>query len=324
MRCRVGRSGPRRLRRKQRRRRLVGVVDAPEVRRKRAADPTGVLRAIGEVDPRVAALHGQREHRPVDPGSGTRAGVELRREDLIERRLCGSCVAPPHARVERGSIDDVEVERVEPDVGDAERQGAGVRLRSVPDLGERLATVGRLVEAWLIGARLEPRRAAVADHVRKPANSQRRPHEDVIRVARVDDNRSDAAAKEGIVARHRARIGGVADALAVELRPVLAVVGRLVDAHAGLASGRAAVGLTCAQIERTSCLVGRIERQRPDRGLIKVARMELLPVWIARQRVVRPPDAAPGDANPDAAAPSVAVGRNHQRSYPARGRVRGP
>ena len=103
---------------------------------------------------------------------------------------------------------------------------------------------------------------------------------------------------------------------------MLAVVGRLVDAHARFASGRAAIGLAGTQIERASGVVGGIERQRSDRSLIKIARMELFPIGIVRERVVRPPDAASGSADPDTAARCVAVGRNNHCGYSARCRVR--
>jgi len=89
----------------------------------------------------VPVLHRQREHRPVDP----RTLVELRREDLAEHRLSRPGVASPHSRVEGGGVDDVEVEWVKPDIGDAER----ARVVPVPDLGERRTP---LVDSYRPGA----------------------------------------------------------------------------------------------------------------------------------------------------------------------------
>ena len=200
-----------------------------------AGDTAAVCGAVGQVDPGLPVLRRQREHRPV--GAAAR---ELRGEHLAEGSRTCPGIPAPHSGVERRDVDDVEVERVEPDVGDAER----TRVVPVPDFGERSTAIGRLVEARGIRARLEPRLATVADHVRESTDSLRRPDEDVIRVARVDDDGVDSAAKEGVVVRHHARIGGVADALVVELRPGFAAVRRLVDADAGLAAGGAAVALT--------------------------------------------------------------------------------
>src|SRR5262245_31265826 len=114
----------------------------------------------------MTVLRGQREHRPVDP----RALVELRREDLREGGGARTCVTPPRARVEGRRVDDVQVQRVDADVRDAK----AVRVVPVPDLGEGLAAVERLVEAGLVRAGLEASRAAVADGVREAANGLRR------------------------------------------------------------------------------------------------------------------------------------------------------
>ena len=180
------------LGREQRRCRLVGVVQAPEVRRKRARDAAADARTLGEIDARVPVLHGQRDHVAVNARVDEGADPELRREHLLERGLRRSRVAPPHAGIKASDIDDARVERVEADVGDAERQ-ARVGLGAIPDLGEGRSAVCGLVEARLVRTGLEAGRAAVADHVREAAHRQRRADEEVLRVGRIDDDLVDPA-----------------------------------------------------------------------------------------------------------------------------------
>jgi hypothetical protein len=74
---------------------------------------------------------------------------------LERRRRCPG-VAPPRTSVERGRVDDVRIQRIETDVGDAEAADNA----AVPDLGERRAAVERLVEAGLVRAGLEASRTA--------------------------------------------------------------------------------------------------------------------------------------------------------------------
>src|SRR4029450_9786589 len=113
-----------------------------------------------------------------------------------------------------------------------------VRLRTVPNLGERRSAVGRLVEPGLVRARLEPLcLTGRADHVVEATYTERRPDEDVVRVARIDHDLGYPAAEEGVVARNRARVRRVVDARIRKLRPVGAAVGRLVDADARRGAG---------------------------------------------------------------------------------------
>src|SRR5207247_2612580 len=65
--------------------------------------------------------------------------------------------SPPEALVERRRVDGRVVERVEPDVDDAERRSV-----PVPDLRERRAAVGRLVQTGVVGLRRQACRADVA------------------------------------------------------------------------------------------------------------------------------------------------------------------
>ena len=315
--------GARRLRGEQGSGRLATVVGPPEVRRERSADAGTVRGAVSQVDPGQSVLHRERDHRAVPP----RILEELRSEHLAERGLRRTGVTPPQARVERRGVDDAGVERVESDVGDAERQWTRIRLGAVPDLGERGAAVGRLVESGLVRPGLEPRRPAIADDVRQAANAERGSHEDVVRIARVDDDRIDAAAKEGILARVHARIGAIVDAGITELRPGAAAVGRLVNADSRLATRRAAIALARAEIDGVALRVGRIERERADRVLVDLIRLDLRPVRTSGERVLRPPDAATRNARPDAAAvrcAGAAGGRDEERGHPARRAVRRP
>src|SRR5207302_30802 len=255
-----------------------------------AGDAATVRRAVGQVDPRVPALRSERERRAVD----ARVLEELGREDLVERGRSRTGVTPPEAGIEPRSVDDTRVAGVEPDFGDPEgHRATQVRLGTVPDLGERLAAVPRLIETRLVCGRLTARLAAVADYVRQAANGPRGADEDVILVARIDDDRADPAAEERVSVVHAA-VGGVVDARVRELLPVVATVGRLVDADPSLTAGRAAVRLAGPEIERVARLVGRVERQDTDRGLSEPFRVRLLPVRARVQCVVRPPDAAAG------------------------------
>ena len=184
---------PGRLRREQRSGRLVGVVRPPEFPAGRAGASGG---AVGQVEARLRVLDRRREHRPVGP-----ATRELRGEDLVEvvrrRRPVERRRPPPEALVERRRVHGRRIERVERDVGDAERG----RIVAVPDLGERRSAVVRLVQADRVGARLEPRRlAAVPDHVREArARPSAEPDEDVVRVRRVDHDLADRATEEGVL-----------------------------------------------------------------------------------------------------------------------------
>ena len=95
----------------------------------------------------------------------------------------------------------------------------------------------RLIDARLVRARLEPLRlAGCADHVRETANAESRADEDVTRVPRVDRDRVDPAAEKSIHSGACTRVRPVADTGVAELRPVVAGVGRLVDADARLAA----------------------------------------------------------------------------------------
>src|SRR6185437_9125907 len=193
--------------------------------------------------------------------------------------------------------------RVEPEVGDPEGdRAAPVRLRPVPDFGERRPAVVRLVDARLVRARLEPLGlAGRADHVVQAANTERRADEDMARIVRVDHDRVDPAAEEGIDAWGGTRVRPVADTSVVELRPVVAVVGRLIDADTSLAAGRAAVRLTRPEVERVVFPGARDERQRSDRVLVELLGAHLVPVRVRSSRIVGTPDAAARDAGPERA-----------------------
>ena len=108
----------------------------PEVR---GSGPGAACRALGQVDARLPVLDGRREHQAVGAGEGTarhRGRVELRRhelrlEDLLERRRCAHRRHAARALVERRGVDDVGVQRVEPDVGDAERAQASLPSQTI-------------------------------------------------------------------------------------------------------------------------------------------------------------------------------------------------
>ena len=70
----------------------------------------------------MSVLDREREHRAVGAGVEVRRLlIELRSEYLLEGSCRRSRVAPPRARVEAGRVDDVRVQRIEPEVGDAKR-----------------------------------------------------------------------------------------------------------------------------------------------------------------------------------------------------------
>src|SRR5436190_915580 len=250
-----------------------------------------------------------------DAGYGCVAGSG----GLQDVKAGAPCDARPQSGIEAGRVDDVGVQRVEREIGDPEGDPT-VWLRAVPDLGERRAAVVRLIDTGLVRSGLEAARAAVADHVREAANPESRADEQVARVPRVDHDRVDAAAEERVDPGRCARVRRGAHARVLQLLPVLAAVGRLVDADAGLAAGRAAVRLAGAEVERVVLAVlapGR-ERQRPNRVLVEIVRAHLLPRRVRGDRVVRVPDAAACDSGPQLALLRAAVRVGDERRHAAR------
>src|SRR5262249_34679919 len=203
---------------------------------------------------------------------------------------------------------------------------AGIRLRAVPHLGEGVPAVGRLVQAGLVRAGLGAAGTAGADHVRQTANGLGRPDEDVVGVARVDDDAVDPTAEERVLAGGRTVVRRVVDAGVGELRPLIAAIRRLVDADAGLTAGRAAVALAGPEVQRLALRVGGIEGENADGRLVEIADLHLLPVRRRGGGVVSAPDAAAGGAGPDGAVLAVAlataVGRHDERGDAARCVVR--
>ena len=140
----------RRLLGDERRRRPARVVDAPDLaergqRRREAVERAG--RACRRVDAELAAGK-LREHEVRAVGTDVR--LVLAEEDLREP---AGLLRAPDADVDRGSIDDARIGGIEGDLVDAPRGQAGIPERgagnaaAVPDLRERRAAVGRLVEA---------------------------------------------------------------------------------------------------------------------------------------------------------------------------------
>ena len=117
--------------------------------------------------------------------------------------------------------------------------------------------------------------------------------EDVLRVARIDRDPADRAV---------ARDGGAAR----DERPVVAAVGRAVEAEPGLGVARAAL-FTGARVDRAATLVGRVDQQRADRGRRNAA-ADRSPVRIRIERIVRPPDAAAGGRDEERAVLAALVG----------------
>src|SRR5207237_5569721 len=109
----------------------------------------------------------------------------------------------------------------------------------------------------------------------------------------------DPAPQEG-VARVRAVIRRVVDARVSELRPAVAPVGRLVDTDAGFAPRGATVPLACADVERVPARVVGIRNESAD-GVESQNAGEPCPGRARRERIVRPPDAAAGGADPEPA-----------------------
>src|SRR5206468_12209534 len=118
------------------------------------------------------------------------------------------------------------------DIGDAEP-----RPVTIPDLGEGVPAVRRLVHADGVRARLEALRLGRPDpdRVRETAHAERGADEEMVRVGRIDDDLIDPAPQEGVV-RVRTVVGRVADTGVRQLRPRVAPVGRLVDTDASLAT----------------------------------------------------------------------------------------
>ncbi len=165
---------------------------------------------------------------------------------------------------------------------------------------ERQPAVLRLVEA---DRRRSGRRVAPARDSRDGVPGDGRADPDVPRVARVDRDLADAA------------VLGDREAPRHEV-PVVAPVGRLVEAEAGLAVARAA-GLAGADVDRLAALVGRVDQQRADRRRVEPVG-ERLPLRLLLQRVVRPPDAAAGRADVEAAVVVIALRVDRHRGHAAR------
>src|SRR5207249_6883061 len=129
----------------------------------------------------------------------------------------------------------------------------------VPDLGERVAAVSRLVYPNGVCARLEALRLGRSDpdRVREPAHAQRGADEEVLRVGGIDGDLVDPAPQEG-VARVRAGVGRVVDTGGWQLRPRVVAVRGLVDTDAGFGAGGAAVPLARADVERVPARAVRI------------------------------------------------------------------
>src|SRR5207249_5211856 len=169
----------------------------------------------------------------------------------------------------------------------------------VPDLGERVAAVSRLVYPNGVCARLEALRLGRSDpdRVREPAHAQRGADEEVLRVGGIDGDLVDPAPQEG-VARVRAGVGRVVDTGIGQLRPRVATVRGLVDTDAGFTPRGTAVSLACADVERVPARVVGIRSESAD-GVESQNAGEPCPARICRQGVVRPPNAAAGAADPE-------------------------
>ena len=98
--------------------------------------------------------------------------------------------------------------------------------------------------------------------------------------------------------------------------PVLALVGRLVEAEAGLAVP-AAVRFARADVERLARRVVRVDGDGADR-VRRDVRRDLLPVRLLRERVLRAPDAAAGRADVQRAVLLVALRAHRHRRHAAR------
>ena len=264
-----------------------GIVRAEEPRGRRAGD------ALAQIHPRLAV--GQLRHRKL------RAIRIVGAQPRLEHAEGRSTVhRSPGSLVERRRVDDVRVGRVERRV-----DHAAVRRIAIPDEGEGRAAIGRLEEA---------ERRSRGRRVRYPATSRRdaadtagRGDVDDIAVPGIDDDRADRAAGEGI-----ARIGAVGwrrqrgDGRR-EVRPGVAAVRGLVDAHARLRVRRD-VRLAGARIERVTAGVGRVDDQRAD-GIGAETAGDVLPFLgrIGVKRFIGAPDAAAGRRDVEAAFAAVVV-----------------
>ena len=222
------------------------------------------------------------------------------------------CGAPRAGQAEDAVVEHREVERVRVggvvlDVGDsALEEVAPVRrvrvhgiLRQVEAQLEAGSAVRGLVQPDRRSAR---RREAPTGDAGARVAGNRRAHEDVPRVLRVDGDLADAPIlRDGVAARN-------------EL-PVLAAVGGLVEAETGLAVARAA-GLTGADVDRVAGLVGRVDQERADRGRVQPL-VERLPVRVAAERVVGAPDPAARCADVEPALVRVALGVGDHRRQTA-------
>src|SRR4029077_20463697 len=156
----------------------------------------------------------------------------------------------------------------------------------------------------------------------EPTHRERRNDKKVLRLGRVVGYLVDTASQEG-VARVRTGVGGVADTGVGELCPSVAAVRGFVYTDARLASGRAAVALTRAEVKRVPAGVVRIGDERADRVLREIGSQKR-PRRIGGKGVVRPPDAASGATYPKAAIAGNTGRRDDQRRVAARRRGRGP
>ena len=251
---------------------------------------------FADVHPRLAVR--QTRDRDVRPRGADR---RVQRRLDLRPRVPAVSRAPDASRV-RSCVEGVRVRRVDLDVTHAARCA---RRRVVRDRGDVRAAVRRARRAGMdhrprgpavrraVEAPLRRPRdqrpvladAAVAAHGRVSADREGRAGIDRVRIAGLDPDRPDTASVE-----RRA---------AVRARPVVAAVGRLVEADACDTTAAARVALTGSDPERVRARIVRVDRDRPGR-VDPEAPAQVLPVRVRRQRVVRAPDpsARRGDPHP--------------------------
>ena len=191
------------------------------------------------------------------------------------------------------------------ELGDRARAARRVH-GAVVDEAPRRAAVRRLVEAPAGDPRDRPRHARAAGRAHAAKGGRRR-DVDRVRLAGHDHDLADALALEL----------GLADRAA----PVLAAVGRLVDAGAGNAAGGADVRLAGADVDGVARRVvrvdghgaGRVDAERPA---------QVRPVRLALEDVVRVPDAAARRRDVRRALVRRALRRQCDRGRPTAGDVR--
>src|SRR5439155_3133999 len=147
--------------------------------------------------------------------------------------------------------------------------------RAVVDEAPRRPTVGRLVEAPLRRPRNGTRDAGAADRGHA-AERRRRADVEGVRRTGLDHDLADALTGEL----------GLAD----RPGPRVAAVGRLVEPRPGHTAGAADVRLARADVDGVACEIVRIDRHGARRVDPERA-AEVLPLDVAGERVLRPPDA---------------------------------